>query len=435
MKTLRISDDRRRIVTEDGGRFYFIGDTAWELFHALSTEEAELYLTTRAKQGFNFIQAVVLAELNGLDKPNFYGRRPLKRNENGDYDPSLPDTDGEYSYFDHMERIISRAEELGLYMGILPTWGDKWNKIWGQGPEIFTPENAFPYGKWLAERLVHHDNIVWILGGDRPLENEEHYAIIDAMADGIRAGDGGKFLITLHPCGARSSSEFVHERDWLDFNMLQSGHGRPTPPGYEMLARDCAKTPVKPTMDGEQVYEDHPINFNAANGYYDAADVRVTMWRNLLSGSCGNTYGHHSIWCMNREPGTYFTMYWKDALHRPAAEQMRVFRDFIEAHDLTSFVPAENLVKDNAHDANYVAAMVSEDERAAVLAVPNGCPIGLDRAAFPFEADFTKMCITALEPSDGRYTEASVLSENGRITFKNRAAGRGEDIIVLLKQK
>jgi hypothetical protein len=435
MKALRISDDRRRIVTEDGGHFYFLGDTAWELFHALSMEEAELYLTTRAKQGFNFIQAVVLAELNGLEKPNFYGRRPLKRNENGNYDPSLPDTDGEYSYFDHLEAIVTRAEKLGLYMGILPTWGDKWNKIWGQGPEIFTPENAFPYGKWLAEHLVHHDNIVWILGGDRPLENEEHYAIIDAMADGIRAGDGGKFLITLHPCGARSSSEFVHERDWLDFNMLQSGHGRPTPPGYEMLARDFAKTPVKPTMDGEQVYEDHPINFNAANGYYDAADVRVTMWRNLLSGSCGNTYGHHSIWCMNREPGTYFTMYWKDALHRPAAEQMRVFRDFIEAHDLTSFVPAENLVKDNAHDANYVAAMVSEDERAAVLAAPNGCPIGLDRAAFPFEADFTKMCITALEPSDGRYTEAAVLSENGRITFKNRAAGRGEDIILLLKQK
>jgi hypothetical protein len=294
---------------------------------------------------------------------------------------------------------------------------------------------ALPGGKWLAERLVHHDNIVWILGGDRPLENEEHYAIIDAMADGIRAGDGGKFLITLHPCGARSSSEFVHERDWLDFNMLQSGHGRPTPPGYEMLARDCAKTPVKPAMDGEQVYEDHPINFNPANGYYDAIDVRVTMWRNLLSGSCGNTYGHHSIWCMNREPGTYFTMKWQDSLHRPAAEQVRFFRNFIEAHDLTTFVPAETIVKDNEHAANYVAAMVSAAERAAVLAVPNGCPFELDQDAFPFDADFTKMNIAALEPATGEYTDAAVLSESGRITFENRAAGRGEDIIVLLKQK
>lgn len=435
MKNLRISDDRRRIVTENGGCFYFIGDTAWELFHALSAEEAELYLTTRAAQGFNFVQAVVLSELNGLGKPDFYGRRPLKRNENGDFDPTLPDTDGENSYFDHMERIIARAEELGLYMGILPTWGDKWNRKWGEGPEIFTPENAYVYGKWLAERLVHHGNIVWILGGDRPLETKEHYEIIDAMAKGVRDGDGGKFLITLHPCGACSSSEFVHDRDWLDFNMFQSGHGRPTTPGYEMLARDRAKTPVKPAMDGEQVYEDHPINFNAANGYYDAADVRVTMWRNLLSGSCGNTYGHHSVWCMNREPGTYFTMKWQDALHRPAAEQMRVFRDFIETHDLTAFVPAENVVKDNEHTANYIAAAVSADERAAVFAVPNGCPFELDRGAFPFEADFTKMRVTALEPTTGEFTDAAVLSETGRITFRNRAAGRGEDIIVFLKQE
>ena len=435
MKTLRLSEDRRRIVTEDGGRFYFIGDTAWELFHALSAEEAELYLTTRAAQGFNLIQAVVLAELDGLTRPNFYGRFPLKTNGKGEFDPTLPDTDGDYSYFDHVEQIVTRAEELGLYMGILPTWGDKWNKLWGAGPEIFTPENAYTYAKWLAEHLVHHDNIVWILGGDRPLENEEHYAVIDAMAKGVRDGDRGKFLITLHPCGARSSSEFVHERDWLDFNMLQSGHGRPTAPGYEMLARDYAKFPVKPAMDGEQVYEDHPINFNPANGYYDAVDVRVTMWRNLLSGSCGNTYGHHSIWCMNREPGTYFTMKWQDSLHRPAAEQMHVFRDFIETHDLTTFVPAETVVKDNEHAANYIAAMVSASERAVVLAVPNGCPFELDRNAFPFDADFPKMTVTALEPTTGEYTDAAVLSEAGRITFKNRAAGRGEDIIVLLKQE
>ena len=435
MKKLRIAGDRRRIVTEDGGRFYLTGDTAWELFHALSAEEAELYLTTRAKQGFNFVQAVVLAELNGLAKPNFYGRQPLKTNGNEEFDPSLPDTDGDYSYFDHVEKIVTRAEELGLYMGILPTWGDKWNRKWGEGPEIFTPENAYGYGKWLAERLAHHDNIVWILGGDRPLETQEHYDIIDAMAKGVRDGDGGKFLITLHPSGAQSSSEFVHERDWLDFNMLQSGHGRPTPPGYEMLARDYAKTPVKPTMDGEQVYEDHPINFNAANGYYDDTDVRVTMWRNLFSGSCGNTYGHHSIWCMCREPGTYFTMHWEDALHRPAAEQMHVFRDFIDAHDLTLFVPDETVVRDNAHDANYVAAMVSERERAVCLAVPNGCTFALDSAKLPFDADFTKMHVTAIEPKTGEMSDAALLGTDGRITFRRRPAGRGEDIIVLLKQE
>ena len=32
MKTLKLHESGRRIVTSDGERFYFIGDTAWELF-------------------------------------------------------------------------------------------------------------------------------------------------------------------------------------------------------------------------------------------------------------------------------------------------------------------------------------------------------------------------------------------------------------------
>jgi hypothetical protein len=41
--------------------------------------------------------------------------------------------------------VIDKAASLGLYTALLPTWGDKWNKKWGKGPEIFTPENAAVY--------------------------------------------------------------------------------------------------------------------------------------------------------------------------------------------------------------------------------------------------------------------------------------------------
>ena len=46
-----------------------------------------------------------------------------------------------------------KANSLGLYVGLLPTWGDKWNKKWGVGPEIFTPANAEAYGA-LARRAL-----------------------------------------------------------------------------------------------------------------------------------------------------------------------------------------------------------------------------------------------------------------------------------------
>ena len=67
---------------------------------------------------------------------------------------------------------------------MLPTWGDKWNKKWGQGPEIFTPENARVYGEFLGKRYKDKP-IVWILGGDRPVENDRHRAILRAMAQGL----------------------------------------------------------------------------------------------------------------------------------------------------------------------------------------------------------------------------------------------------------
>ena len=81
MQTLRVSADRRHIEQADGSRFYFLGDTAWERFHKRNREEAAWYLRTRAEQGYNMIQAVVLAELDGLGTANAYGRFPLKKTD------------------------------------------------------------------------------------------------------------------------------------------------------------------------------------------------------------------------------------------------------------------------------------------------------------------------------------------------------------------
>lgn len=425
MQKLRIAPDHRHLATEDGQRFYLIGDTAWELFHRLSTDEALHYLRTRRSQGFNFIQAVVLAELDGLTVPNAAGRLPLLTDEQGNFDPCRPDLSGEYSYFDHVEAILTHAEELGLYVGLLPTWGDKFNRKWGTGPEIFTPENAERYGQWIAQTFGHHPNLIWILGGDRPLENATHAAVIDAMAAGIRKYSDA--LMTFHPCGAQSSSAFVHDRNWLDFNMIQSGHSFPCrPESYEMIADDRARLPVKPTMDGEQCYEDHAKSFDSKNGYFDAYDIRLTMYRNLFSGTCGNTYGHSSVWCMNREPSAYWPNTWQTALHRPAAESMPIFASFVREHDLTGHVPMENAVENNAHDANYTAVMMGEN--SAYLYSPCSVPMQLNTAVFPFRPTG----VTAFDPRTGKYSDCVRLSESGRITFPGCGAGRGMDRIVIV---
>src|SRR5688572_31897531 len=67
---LQVSENARFLTTGDGSPFFYLGDTAWELLHRLTREEAESYLKRRAEQGYTVIQTVVLAEFSGLEIPN-----------------------------------------------------------------------------------------------------------------------------------------------------------------------------------------------------------------------------------------------------------------------------------------------------------------------------------------------------------------------------
>lgn len=49
---LRVTANHRWLEHADGRSFLWLGDTAWELFHRLTREEACLYLSNRAAKGF-----------------------------------------------------------------------------------------------------------------------------------------------------------------------------------------------------------------------------------------------------------------------------------------------------------------------------------------------------------------------------------------------
>lgn len=335
---LRVSDNRRFLTTEQGQPFFYLGDTAWELFHRLNREAAETYLRDRAAKGFTVIQAVVLAELDGLKAPNPYGQIPLIDN-----DPRRPNE----KYFEHVDWIVDKANELGLVIGMLPTWGDKWNKKWGVGPEIFDPTKAQHYGKWLGERNKNR-SIIWILGGDRPVENDRHRDIVRALAKGLRQGDGGRHLITFHPTGGSGSAEAFHAEPWLDFNMRQNGHSIEFTGRYDKTRHDYDRTPTKPILDGEPVYEDHPVAFKPIElGCTTAADVRRAFYWDVFSGACGHTYGHHSVWQMfdaTRPPVNHPLMPWREALAAPGAEQMQYGRRLIESRPYFDRIPDETII-------------------------------------------------------------------------------------------
>ena len=310
---LRVSQNSRYLIFDNGTPFFYLGDTAWELFHRLNKIETEKYLENRREKGFTVIQAVILAELDGLNTPNAEGEKPLINN-----DPASPNE----KYFAHVDWVIKKAEEKGMFIGLLPTWGDKVDKQWGVGPVIFNENNAFAYGQWLGERYRNFPNIIWINGGDRQ-GGGQNLAIWEALGRGIKSKDPNH-LMTFHPWGETSSSQWFRHADWLDFNMVQTGHSQRSYAIYKrLLIPDYETIPEKPVIDGEPRYEDHPVAWKPETfGWFDDADVRQAMYWSLFAGSFGHTYGNHAIWQMlapGREPVGQARNSWKKNLDMPGA--------------------------------------------------------------------------------------------------------------------
>ena len=105
---LSVSSNRRYLVDEQGRPFFYLADTAWELFHRLTREEADLYLDDRARKGFTAIQAVAIAELDGISTPNAYGHLPFV-----DEDPTRPAVveGAANDYWDHVDYIVRMAND------------------------------------------------------------------------------------------------------------------------------------------------------------------------------------------------------------------------------------------------------------------------------------------------------------------------------------
>ncbi len=419
---LKVSEDKRFLVYEDGTPFFYLGDTAWELFHRLNREDAEFYFKNRVGKGFTVVQAVILAEFEGLKVPNAYGHLPLEK-----MDPMKPND----RYFDHVDYIVDIAQKLGLFIGMLPTWGDKWNKRWGIGPEIFTPDNARIYGKYLGERYKDKP-VIWILGGDRSPESEQHLAIIRAMAQGLSEGDGGNHLMTFHPWGGAHSSKWFHKDGWLDFNMFQSGHSGRDIPNDKMMSDDYALEPAKPVLDGEPRYEDHPVNWDTRNGWFDDFDVRQAAYWAILSGACGHTYGNHNIWQMwepGRQPVTSARTSWKEALEHPGSKQMAIMKKLMESGPWQKLIPDQSMLRGEASEGEaHIQCARAGDYSFLFAYSPAGKPFLINTSRFFCQIPVANW----FNPRNGYTIPAGSVEKKDSCLFTPPSQGRGQDWVLVM---
>jgi hypothetical protein len=384
---LKISANGRFFVQENGKPFFWLGDTAWGLFPHATKDDADFYLHDRAAKGFTVIQTVI-ALWDARSRANPEGQLPFI-----DRDPTKPNEE----YFKNVDYVVDEAASLGLYVAILPFWTK------GEGgniPALLDPATAEWFGHYLGWRY-RDKPVIWILGGDTPGNTRtgpDYTPLMRALAAGLKAGDGGKHLITYHPTGKQSSSFWFQNEPWLDFDMIQSGHFVQNM-NFNLVAGDYAKTPAKPIIDGEAGYEnitDGLVRNDPTAKRLSAADVRRYGYLAVFAGAAGQTYGNgevYEFWEPGRAvlPAWAAGLPWRESLQLPGAGQMQYLRKLIESRPMLVRIPDQNLIVGDAN-ANLLDA--------------NGNPVeSTDSAATTkaIQVKATTERIEATRASDGSY--------------------------------
>ncbi|MCG6186187.1 glycoside hydrolase family 140 protein [Maribellus maritimus] len=413
LQKLKVADNNRYLCYDDGTPFFWLADTAWEIFLKLNTEEASLYFEDRSSKGFNVIQCTILSEndFHTIDATNQYGQKPLI---NGD--PEKPDTipGKNNDYWDYIDKTIKLAESKGLYIGLLPTWGEYVTTEFRDGivNSIFDVDNAFIYGKFVGERYKNYTNIIWILGGDRSACTKEAKAIWRSLAKGLATGltgseDYSKMLMTFHPVGKRHSTDDFPGEKWIDFNAIQSGHGTNIL-NWKMIQNDYNNYKNTPVIDLESSYPFLGENNNKEKTDFYAR--RAAYW-SVFSGSFGHTYGHHGIWNFVKENENK-NIIWKNAIQAVSSTQMGYLKNLIKSFPFFERIPDQNMIASNPGlDTDHIAA--TRGNNYALIYIPTGRPVAIRMGHIKGESVKAKW----FNPGNNKYSQTETKPNSGLITF------------------
>lgn len=345
---LQVSPNHRYLCNGEKP-FFWLGDTAWLMFSRLCEDEAYIYLRNRMEKGYNVIQVTLIHE---WPQKNVDGAFALK---NEDY--ATPDMEG--GYWQRVEKMVDIAEELGLYVALLPTWGGNVaNGYLHMG-------NVDPYLDFLLEHFGHRPNVIWLVGGD--VKGEAAPEVFCHIGTRLKKESNGH-LVGFHPFGRHDSCIWFHNEDWLDFNMFQSGHRRydqvvlgtwddagKNPDNFgednwRYVKRDLSLDPVKPTVDGEPSYEQILQGLHdKKEPYWQAWDTRRYAYWSVFAGAFGHTFGDNAIMQFYTKkpdhPGAFGAWQdWREALHNIGGMEMSNLKKLMERVDYQSGVCADELV-------------------------------------------------------------------------------------------
>jgi hypothetical protein len=422
---IMVSPDHHFLQYQDGRPFFWLADTAWLLFEKLDRENTETYLEDRRRKGFTVVQAVLL---HGADEMNPDGSPALVNS-----DPGKPNLQ-EHGYWDHVDWVIDRAAEKGIFIAIVPAWGSLVKA--GQ----LNTGNAALYATFLARRYKEEPNIFWILGGD--IRGDQNGDVWRLMGRTLKAEDPNH-LITFHPFGRTQSSMWFHNERWLDFNMFQSGHQRydqdtATPHGFgednwRYVRDDYAKEPVKPVLDGEPSYEGIPQGLHdTSQPYWTDADCRRYAYWSVFAGALGHTYGDNAVMQFYRpgiDKGSYGPKKpWSEALQDPGSGEMQFLKLLMLSRPYFERVPDQSLIA-GQNGTRHEYAMATRGASYLFAYTYTGKPFQIRMGAITG----TQVEASWYSPRDGSVRRIGPFANRGVRTFTPPGQpGDGNDWVLVL---
>jgi hypothetical protein len=305
MHPVRVSENGRYLVDQEGAPAFWLGTTQWQLFRDYSLEEAELIIGRTAAIGFAFVQVMLMGVGDGR-KPNIHGHVPWIDN-----DPLAPNED----YFRNVDAIveIARSKNVAISMTVFHQ----------RYRECVTLDKARAWARWVSQRYADVPTIVWSM---TPEDAAEFIPLLRELAAGLREGDSGRHLITIKPDPAPPfTCSFAHEEEWVDFTGIQTWSR--VDGIYPTITHEYGLSPAKPVLMAEGAYE------QGSEYGFDVTPlwIRRQAYYSYLAGA-HHTYGHNDSW---RVLPT-----WRAALDAPGAAQLGLLkRVFLEREEWWHLVP------------------------------------------------------------------------------------------------
>lgn len=334
---VKVSDNNRYFVHDDGTPFYWLGDTNWQAPNYVSITKCNYpgckcgnqfihEVNDRVEKGFTVYQTYFdSSESDGGGQLSVTKEPSMWKKKYSEIDPR--------TFTDKYDVMFDYLAEKGMVIAL------------GFGVHSITVKNM---GKEALDRLSRYLTaryaaypVIWITAQE--ITGEEQFDGWVSSARIVDKGDGYGHPQSAHQYPLEVTDSFVKKLDgekWHDFFTLQNGHG-PTVPKKSTYKGYYNNKNIKPFVETEANYED--IYCGGFNGY---SASRIAAWKANLCGSCGFTYGVTGIWanCWSTAGstgwlGTYSTEPWYMGLDKPGSYEMKYMAEFFRLVGFEKLIP------------------------------------------------------------------------------------------------